>query len=74
MIRSRLAVILAERKIANQYPFTCNDIAKETGLHRTTIANLADNQTKRFDGPVLDALCRVLNVQPGELLEYVKEE
>jgi len=42
-------------------------LAKELGIEPSTIYKIL----KRKE-PTLDALCRVLDCQPGELLEYKK--
>ena len=74
MIRCRLAVLLAERKIAGHHPYTYVDLAQEAGLNRVTVANFVNNVTTRFDAYVLDALCHVLDVNVGDLLEYIPDE
>jgi putative transcriptional regulator len=71
---SRLAVILAERRLTEKYPYTQTDLGKETGLNKNTISSLFNNTTTRFDACVLDALCRVLDVGVSDLLEYVPDE
>lgn len=74
MIRTRLEIVLAERKVANRKPYTVPELADITGLTRQTLYNFANNVTTRYDAPVLDALCKALDVQPGNLLIYVPDE
>lgn len=74
MIQCRLKVLLAERKIARNPPYTQADLAEATGLARTTVDNLAGNKTKRFDEHVLDAICTVLGCQVGDLLIHVPDD
>lgn len=69
MIRSRLRILMAERGI--KY---VKDLAKPTGLSTKALSRLGDNQTTRFDAPVLNALCAYFGVGVGEILEYVPDE
>lgn len=67
MIRFHLATIL-RRKGWSPYR-----LARETGLTVPTAYRLADPSLEfgRFTAGTLDRLCEVLDVQPGELLEWV---
>ena len=71
MIRCQLAAILGQRRADGQEPYTFAAVARETGLHFDTVANLANNKTQRYDAPVLDALCLALGVDVGDLLVHV---
>lgn len=69
MIRLRLADVLAARG------WTPYRLAQETGLTVPTAYRLADASLRfgRFTADTLDRLCEALEVQPGELLEWVPE-
>lgn len=71
MIRTRLGIILAERKLANVPPFTIVDIAERTGISRQTLYNFVNNVTTRYDADILDALCDALGVGLCDLLEHI---
>jgi putative transcriptional regulator len=70
MIRFRLATILARRG------WTPYRLARETGLTVPTAYRLADPELEfgRFTADTLDRICAALNVQPGDLLEWVPEQ
>jgi putative transcriptional regulator len=70
MIRFRLSEVL-ERKGWTPYR-----LAQETGLTVPTAYRLADPELRfgRFTTDTLDRLCDALEVQPGELLEWVPDE
>ncbi len=74
MIQCRLKVLLAERKIARTPPYTQADLAQVTGLGRSTVDNLANNKTHRYDAHVLDGICTTLGCKIGELLVHVPDE
>ena len=67
MIRLRLAEVLAERG------WTPYRLAQETGLTVPTAYRLADPALRfgRFTTDTLERLCAALDVQPGDLLEWV---
>jgi putative transcriptional regulator len=67
VIRLRLAEVLAERG------WTPYRLARETGLTVPTAYRLADPALRfgRFTADTLERLCAALEVQPGDLLEWV---
>lgn len=70
MIRFRLAKVLKERG------WTAYRLAKETRLTAPTVYRLADpaQEFGRFTVDTLDRLCAALQVQPGDLLEWVADK
>ena len=48
------------------------ELAEEIGITPANLSILKNNKAKRFS--TLEALCKALDCQPGELLEYVEEE
>jgi putative transcriptional regulator len=70
MIRFRLAEILKERG------WTPYRLSQVTGLTAPTLYRLADPELRfgRFTTDTLDRLCEALDVQPGDLLEWVPDE
>jgi DNA-binding Xre family transcriptional regulator len=69
MIRFRLGELL---KLRGWTPYR---LSQATGLTVPTAYRLADpeQQFGRFTTDTLDRLCMALNVQPGDLLEWVAE-
>jgi putative transcriptional regulator len=69
MIRFRLAEILARKE------WTPYRLAQVTGLTVPTAYRLADPELRfgRFTADTLDRLCQALDVQPGDLLEWVPD-
>ena len=48
------------------------ELAEEIGITPANLSILKNNKAVRFS--TLEALCKALDCQPGELLEYVEEE
>lgn len=49
-------------------------MAEEIGITPANLSILKNNKAKAVRFSTLEALCKALDCQPGELLEYVKEE
>lgn len=64
----RIDVELARRKM------TVGDFAERVGITPANIAVLKNGRAKAVRLTTLDAMCRVLKCQPGDLLEWVDDE
>jgi len=67
-IRLRLDYLLVDRRI------TLTDLAQRLGMTLANVSILKTNKARAIRFSTLDALCRELNCQPGDLLEWVEEE
>jgi putative transcriptional regulator len=65
MIVCRLADMLAERGMSRR------ELARRSGLNMNTVCKLANDEHTLLHVGVLEAVCKVLGVQPGEVLHYV---
>lgn len=63
-----LDVMMAKRKIS------AGDLAERVGITPANLSILKNNKAKAVRFSTLEALCRELQCQPGDLLEYVEEE
>lgn len=50
------------------------DLSDSVGITLPNLSILKTNKARAIRFSTLDAICRELNCQPGELLEYVDEE
>jgi len=64
----RIDVELARRKMS------VGDFAERIGLTPANVAVLKNGRAKAVRFSTLEAMCRVLDCQPGDLLEWVDEE
>ena len=63
----RLDVELAKRKMS------VGEFAERVGLTPANVAVLKNGRAKAVRFSTLEAMCRTLNCQPGDLLEWVEE-
>ncbi|MEG3909379.1 MULTISPECIES: helix-turn-helix domain-containing protein [unclassified Microcoleus] len=69
VIRWKLAVVMAERNISNK------ELAALVGMHPTSFSRLKTRRRlTRIDESTLNALCKALNCQPGDLMVYEEDE
>lgn len=64
----RLDRVLVERKIK------LNELAEEIGITNVNLSNLKTGKVKAIRFSTLDAICKVLKCQPGDILEFVDQE
>jgi len=61
----RLDRILVERKMR------LNELAETIGISNVNLSNLKTGKVRAIRFSTLDAICKALNCQPGDILEYV---
>lgn len=67
MIIVNLDVMMARRKIGLM------DLAAEIGITPANLSILKNNKAKAVRFETLDAICKALDCQPGDILEYREE-
>ena len=68
MIIIRLDRVLADRKMR------LNDLAAQVGISNVNLSYLKTGKVTAVRFSTLDAICKVLKCQPGDILEYVEDE
>ena len=67
-IMVNLDVVMAKKKIS------AGQLAELIDITPANLSILKNNKAKAIRFSTLEALCRELDCQPGDLLEYVKDE
>ena len=67
MIRINLDVMLAKRKLS------LTELSERVGITMANLSILKTGKAKAVRFTTLDALCKALDCQPGDILEYVQE-
>ena len=68
MIEIDLDVMLAMRKM------TSLELSEKIGITQANLSILKTGKAKAIRFSTLDAICKELNCQPGDLINYSKEE
>ncbi|MFC6201249.1 helix-turn-helix domain-containing protein [Lactiplantibacillus nangangensis] len=64
MISNKLATLMAERKIK------ATRLSSDTGIARSTISSLTNNDSKMIQFDTINTLCQYLNVTPADFFIY----
>ena len=64
----QLDVMMAKRKIGLM------ELAEQINITPANLSILKNNKAKAIRLSTLDAICRALNCQPGDIIEYVEDE
>ncbi len=68
MIVVNLDVMMAKRKIS------AGELDEKIGITPANLSILKNNKAKAIRFSTLEEICKVLNCQPGDILEYVEGE
>jgi len=63
-----LDVVMAQRKKG------LTELAKEVDITLANLSILKNNKAKAIRLSTLDAICKALDCQPGDILQYIEEE
>lgn len=63
-----LDVMMAKRKIS------LTDLAAEVDITLANLSILKNNKAKAVRFSTLEAICKALHCQPGDILEYVEDD
>jgi len=67
MIRCHLSTLMGRDKLR------IAEVARRTGLNRSTIAALYRGTATRIELPAIEQLCRLFRCQVGDLFEFVDD-
>lgn len=59
---------MAKRKISS------TELSQKLGITMANLSILKTNKAKAIRFSTLEALCKILDCQPGDILEYVEDE
>ncbi|MGO1623582.1 MAG: helix-turn-helix domain-containing protein [Psychrobacter sp.] len=68
MIINHLPTLLAERRLK------VADAVRATGVSKTTLHKIYNDQSSRIDFETIDKLCEYLEVEVGDIFEYIKQQ
>ncbi|RWZ54657.1 transcriptional regulator [Halobacillus fulvus] len=67
-IRINVDVMLAKRKMS------VTELSERVGITMANLSILKNGKAKAIRFSTLEAICKALDCQPGDILEYVPEE
>jgi putative transcriptional regulator len=67
MIVLRLDRVMADRKMS------LNELSEKVGISNVNLSNIKTGKIAAIRFSTLDGICKALNCQPGDVLEFVDE-
>jgi putative transcriptional regulator len=67
-IKSKLAVVLAEKEMK------LTELEEKTGISLNNLSILKTGKAKAVRFSTLNEVCKALNCQPGDILQYIPDE
>lgn len=67
-------IIVNLDEMLNKRNMTVTELSEKVGITMANISILKNNKAKAIRFTTLEAICKVLKCQPGDILEFVDEE
>ena len=65
-----MAIILRLDRVMADRKMSLNELSERVGISTVNLSNLKTGKVKAVRFSTLDAICEVLECQPGDILEY----
>lgn len=69
-----MAIILRLDRVMADRKMSLNELAEKVGISNVNLSNLKTGKVKAIRFSTLEAICEVLDCQPGDILEYKRDE
>ena len=65
-----MAIILRLDRVMADRKMSLNELSEKVGISNVNLSNFKTGKVKAIRFSTLDAICKVLECQPGDILEY----
>lgn len=65
-----MAIILRLDRVIADRKMSLNELSEKVGISNVNLSNLKTGKVKAIRFSTLDAICKALECQPGDILEY----
>ena len=69
-----MAIILRLDRVMADRKMSLNELSERVGVANVNLSKLKNGRVSAIRFSTLDAICKALNCQPGDILEYREEE
>ena len=69
-----MAIILRLDRVMADRKMSLNELAEKVGISNVNLSNLKTGKVKAIRFSTLEAICDVLDCQPGDILEYSRDK
>lgn len=74
MIRYKIRELMADYQFRMGCRLTFEELAKATGIHRTTLSKIANTRSYNTTTDNIDRLCEFFECQVGDLMQYLDKD
>ena len=74
MCSSDLAIILRLDRMMADRKISLNELAQKVGIANVNLSNIKTGKVSAIRFSTLNAICDVLDCQPGDILEFQRDE
>ena len=69
-----MAIILRLDRVMADRKMSLNELAEKVGISNVNMSKIKTGKISAIRFSTLNGICRVLNCQPGDVLEYVEDD
>ena len=69
-----MAIILRLDRVMADRTMSLNELSEKVGISNVNLSNLKTGKVRAVRFSTLNAICEVLDCQPGDILEYRRED
>ena len=69
-----MPIILRLDRVMADRTMSLNELSERVGIANVNLSKLKNGRVSAIRFSTLEAICEVLNCQPGDILEYQKED
>lgn len=69
-----MAIILRLDRVMADRKMSLNELAKKVGIFNVNLSKIKTGKVSAIRFSTLNAICDVLDCQPGDILEFTREE
>ncbi|MCI9621408.1 MAG: helix-turn-helix transcriptional regulator [Dorea sp.] len=69
-----MAIILRLDRVMADRKMSLNELSEKVGISNVNLSNLKTGKVRAVRFSTLNAICEVLDCQPGDILEYRRED
>lgn len=69
-----MAIILRLDRVMADRKFSLNELAERVGISNVNLSNLKTGKVRAIRFSTLNAICRELDCQPGDILEFSPDD
>lgn len=69
-----MAIILRLDRVMADRKMTLNELARRVGISNVNLSNIKTGKIHAIRFSTLNGICRALECQPGDILEYVEDD